>query len=252
MYNNDDPFGWRHNATAPRHHRWYWRHYMHCVPLADQQFVYRPVNVRELEAAGGRNVSVLMPYFVPSLHRPVELTEDERETYGCDAVFVGHYEPDGRVSYLAALVHAGLHVKLFGGGYWTRQVLGELADRLGPATAVVGNEYAKALCGADMCLAFLSRLNRDTYTRRCFEIPACGRLLLCERTEDLRRLFREDEEAVFFSSREELVEKALWLKGHPDERARIAAAGMRRVQEDGHDVTGRMRQMLSRIEALKQ
>jgi hypothetical protein len=44
----------------------------------------------------------------------------------------------------------------------------------------------------------------------------------------------------------------LWLKGHPGERVRIAAAGMCRVQEDGHDVTGRMRQMMSHIEALKQ
>ena len=91
----------------------------------------------------------------------------------------------------------------------------------------------------------MSKLNRDTYTTRCFEIPACGSLLLSERTDDLRLMFREMEEAVFFSSPEELVEKALWLKSRPDEIERIAAAGMRRVQEDCHSAEGRMRQLVA-------
>ena len=73
----------------------------------------------------------------------------------------------------------------------------DLADYFGSIQAVRGVEYAKALSGAKMCLAFLSKLNRDTYTRRCFEIPACGRVLLCERTADMQGLLREGDEAVW-------------------------------------------------------
>ena len=69
-----------------------------------------------------------------------------------------------------------------------------------PIEPVFGDDYAKALCGAKVCLAFLSKLNRDSYTRRCFEIPACGNVMLAERTADLCRMFKEDEEACFFSS----------------------------------------------------
>ena len=99
-----------------------------------------------------------------------------------------------------------------------------------------------------MCLCFLSKLNRDTYTRRCFEIPACGKLLLSERTEDLMKMFTEDEEAVFFSTPEELVEKALWLSQHPEDVERIARAGMQRVHLDGHSVKDRMKEFVTVLE----
>ena len=45
------------------------------------------------------------------------------------------------------------------------------------------------------------------------------------------------------------MKKASWLMDHPDEVARIARAGMDRLAADGHDVTGRMRQMLEIIGA---
>lgn len=102
-------------------------------------------------------------------------------------------------------------------------------------------EYAKAIRGARVALCFLSRLNRDTYTRRCFEIPACGTVLASERTRDLQRLFKEDEEAVLFSSPEELVRKVLGLKAETGRRKQIAEAGYRRVQRDGHGVDARMK-----------
>ena len=247
-YNNDDPFGPKAGVQAPWHHRFLWRNYLQCLPEYDFNFVYRPVNIADVIDAGGKNVDLLMPYFIPEIDRPVSLTQSEYGNYGCDVVFVGHYEPDGRQHYLRALVRAGLHLRLFGGKYWIPRVLGDLADYFGEVRPVIGAEYVKALCGAKMCLCIMSRLNRDTYTRRCFEIPACGRLLLSERTKDLQGFFKENEEAVFFSNPAELVEKALWLKRNPDEIERIALAGMRRVHADGHSVDDRMRQFLTIID----
>jgi len=113
---------------------------------------------------------------------------------------------------------------------------------------VEGSEYAKALCGANVCLAFLSKLNRDTYTRRCFEIPACGRVMLAERTSDLLRMFIEDKEACFFSSTDELIIKAKWLIDNPAIALQIAQAGMRRVWVDGHDVKSRVEEFLCAIQ----
>ena len=104
--------------------------------------------------------------------------------------------------------------------------------------------------GARMCLAFLSKLNRDVYTYRCLEIPACGRLLLSERTPDLLRRFKDGEEAVFFSGRDEMVERATWLRDHPGERRRIAEAGRRRLQADQHSVIDRMETIVSMIDEL--
>jgi hypothetical protein len=243
-YNNDDPFSGQANPAIPLHQRRLWKYFLRNVPEYDLHFVYRPVNLGEINAAGAKEAHILMPYFIPALHHPVELTAEEKVEYGCEAVFVGHYEADGREAYLRALVDAGVQVKLFGSKYWTRRVLGSLTDYFGEVHPVLGPEYAKALCGAKMCLNFLSRLNRDTYNRRCFEITACGGLLLSQRTEDLQTLFLEGEEAVYFSSPAELVERALWLRGHDDTAQKIAQAGHERVFADDHSVDSRMRMLL--------
>lgn len=250
-YNNDDPFGPKAHGNIPWHHhfKWYWYNKSHS--LVDLTLVFRKINIAEIRAEGAKQASVMMPYFIPDKDRPIVLSEDDLSRFGCDIVFAGHYEPDGRENYLKALVRAGLHVRLFGGKYWTPKVLGETDQYFGEVCEVHGDDYTKALCGAKMCLCFLSKLNRDTYTRRCFEIPACGSLLLSERTSDLQQLFREDEEAVFFSSIDELVEKALWLKAHPEEIDCIAAAGMRRVHADGHSVDDRARQFIEMVEQVR-
>lgn len=250
-YNNDDPFAPRVHSKVPWHHhfKWYWYHKSH--PLVDLVLVFRTVNLSETMPLGARQTAVMMPYFIPDKDRPVVLSEEELERFSCDVVFAGHYEPDGREKYIKGLVKAGLHVRLFGGKYWTSEVLGETASYFGKVREAQGEDYVKALCSAKICLCFLSKMNRDTYTRRCFEIPACGALLLSERTPDLQRLFREDEEAVFFSTVEELVEKSQWLISHPDHLTRISAAGMRRVHKDGHSVDDRAKQFVGMIEGIR-
>lgn len=246
-YNNDDPFGPGAHGRAPWHHHalWYW--YRRTLPAVDLALVYRPVNRTEALRAGARRSAVLKPWYIPALHRPLPADEPDPGRFACDAVFVGHYEPDGRARHLAALVGAGVHVRLFGTG-WPADEAAHICPDAEEVRPVRGLDYARALGGARLGLAFLSRLNRDTYTRRCFEIPACGTLLLCERTDDLRALLEEDREAVFFSSPAELVKKARWLLNRPDEVARIAAAGRRRVIRDGHSVEERMAEMLDLIE----
>ena len=248
-YNNDDPFSPKYSAkNAPLNQRRLWKTFIKAIPAYDRNFVYRPVNIPEVLQAGGRQADVLLPYFIPESNQPIELSDAEFEQFKCDVVFIGHYEADGRERYLQQLVAGGLDVKLYGGKYWNHQVLGDLVDYFGEIREVYGDEYRQALAGAKMCLCFLSKLNRDTYTRRCFEIPACGKLLLSERTEDLMSMFKEDEEAVFFSSPEELVEKAVWLSQHPAEIERIARAGRQRVHRDGHSVQDRMKEFVAGLE----
>ena len=71
--------------------------------------------------------------------------------------------------------------------------------------------------------------------------------MLAERTDDLIQFFKEDEEACFFSSPEELVSKAQWLISNPVIRERIAQSGLRRVWADGHDVESRASDFLAMV-----
>jgi hypothetical protein len=221
--------------------------YLRCLSYFHFNFFYRRINIGEAEALGARNCHLLLPYFNPEFDRPIELQPSEKARFNADVVFAGHFEQDGRDKLLSAIIAAGFDTRIWGGKYWSNELLSSMGYKRGPVTPAIGRDYTAALCGAKVCLAFLSKLNRDTYTRRCFEIPACGGLLLAERTDDLLRIFDEDKEACFFSSKRELLEKLDWLMSNGSIRAEIARAGLQRVWRDGHDVKSRAKEFLNVI-----
>jgi spore maturation protein CgeB len=239
-YNNDDPF-------SPHHPRWMWRHFLSGIPHYDLVLAYRQHNVAEYLAAGARRVELLRSWFVPERNHPVQLTEAEKEQYACDVVFIGHYEDDGRLAYLEEAARRGWHLRIFGPGYdWDPVIRNSplLAGHV-PVRLLWGEDYNRALCGAKVALCFFSQLNRDTYTRRCFEIPASGTVLLSKYTDDVAGLFRADQEAVFFRDANEMCASIENLLVDESLRSRIAHAGTQRVWDDGHDVVSRMRNVLA-------
>jgi spore maturation protein CgeB len=109
------------------------------------------------------------------------------------------------------------------------------------------DDYAKALNAASIALCFLSKRNRDVYTRRCFEIPATGTLMLCEHSGVLGTLFAEGVDADYFRSPAELVSKAAFYLSNADVRLRVAESGRARAHADGHDVDSRVKTMLDTV-----
>jgi spore maturation protein CgeB len=93
----------------------------------------------------------------------------------------------------------------------------------------MGESYRWALNSFDINLGFLRKINRDLQTTRSVEIPACGGFLLAERTEEHRALLREDAEAAYFGSTDELIWKTKFYLENAPIRKRIALDGLRRV-----------------------
>ena len=245
-YNNDDPFAAGHVAGL-------WRHFIAGLPELDLALAYRHANLQDFRRAGARRVELLRSWYIPERNRPVALSEEERERFACDVVFIGHYEADIRLACLEAAVGAGYQVRLYGPPYEWESVLRPhpVLSRLLPVRLVWGEEYNRALCGAKVALVFLSKLNRDTYTRRSFEIPATGTLMLSEHTEDLARLFQPDSEALYFRSISEFIGQLNWVMGDAEKRSAIAKAGLSRVQEDRHDVVARMENLVGWISEIR-
>ena len=236
LYCNDDPFG-------PDRDLRIWRRWRRSVPFADLCLAYRSVNLAELTAAGARAVALWRSAFIPALHRPLEPTAAERARFGCEVIFVGHCEADGRLDLVDQLLRSGLTVKLFGTG-WEVHARGRMWEKLLPIEPLRGHDYPRALSAAKAALVLLSGRNRDGYTRRCFEIPACGALMLAPGTPELRGLFRNGEEALFWSDAAELIAQARRAASDQPLRARVAAAGRARVWRDGHDIVSRARELL--------
>jgi spore maturation protein CgeB len=242
-YNNDDPF-------SPSQSRYLWRHFMECIPFYDLILAYRHANLDDFKKAGARKVELMRSWYVPDRNYPVVLSDFERQIYDCDVVFIGHFEPDQRLEYLESILSNGYRLRLFGPTkYWMKPLRqSPFLKYLAPTRMVWGDDYNKALCGAKIALCFLSKLNRDTYTRRCFEIPATNTFLLSEYSDDLAKIYEEGVDVDFFRSKEEMIEKISYYIAQTDERMKIAKSGYNKVRLDRHDIDSRISDMLTAAE----
>jgi hypothetical protein len=106
-------------------------------------------------------------------------------------------------------------------------------------------EYA---CRLERSRIGLSFFGSGFDTVRYWEVPAHGAMLLAERPPiRIPHNFRDGETAVFFSDLPELEDKLAHYLSHPEETARIAAAG-RRHQRRWHTREARARQFLGHLE----
>lgn len=241
-YNNDDPFG--HDYT-----RYFWRHFIESVPFYNHIFVYRDKNIVDYSQLGYTQTSLLRSYFISSKNFIIQDIETSR--YTSDISFVGHYENDGRDDFLKTILDLGINLKLFGPEWDQSKHYKFFVRKCGFIKSATGLDYNLALNSTKIALVFLSKLNNDTYTRRCFEIPAAGTFMLATYTDDLNNLFREGIEADYFRNQNEMVKKIKYYLSHDEERKKIAVAGRNRLLREGHEIKDRARQIIDTFVSLK-
>jgi spore maturation protein CgeB len=201
--------------------------YLDSIPLYDLHVTTKSYNVQELKERGAREVLFVDNAFDPRVHFPVEVTAETKARFGGPVGFIGTYEPE-RAEMLLALAEAGISVRVWGNG-WPGK-LGSASPNLRiEFQDVTGDHYRIALNSFDINLGFLRKINRDVQTTRSVEIPACGGFLLAERTDEHRRLFREDVEAAYFSTKEELIQKVKYFLFDDERRRLIALNGFQKA-----------------------
>lgn len=244
-YNNDDPF----SIEQPSY---FWRHFINGLPHYDLTLAYRHHNLNDFLRAGAKQVELLRSWYIPERNYPVTLSESDKEKYESDVVFIGHYEADGRLEYLEEIVRQGINLRIFGHGYAWDPILKKspLLREFAPLRFVWGKDYNNALCGSRIALCFFSKLNRDTYTRRCFEIPAAGTLLLSEYSKDLASLYKQGEEADYFSNIDEMISKIKYYLNDVERRKKVSKAGRECVIADGHDVVSRITKVMDLVQVI--
>lgn len=234
-FHNDDPFG-------PSRRMLRYRLLRAALPYYGGYHAYRDCNVRDFRKAGVPNVALLRSYFIPWLDYPRSLSPVDARKYSSDVLFAGHPEPGLRIECLSRIARKGIGVRIYGDtAFWKKWLPPDVCDLIQPANALVGAEYRKALSGAKISACFFSRWNRDQYTRRVFEIPACGGFLLAERTPVMTQMYKEGLEAEFFSSAKEFADKVHFYIANPRARDLVARAGRRRLLQSGHDIYSRLR-----------
>ena len=232
----DDPFG---------KFRRSWPRLKNTTSFYDIFFVQRQVNIKELKKRGAREVQICYRSFDPVFDRPAELSEEDKPEYDVSVGFVGTYE-NVRASYIAYLIQNNIPVWVRGndwpgGEYW------EIIKPFYKGPSVYEREYDKALNGLQIALHFLRHGNRDEQDSRTFELTARRVFMIAERSSIHKQLFEEDKEAVFFSTKEELLKKVKYYLTAPVERRQIAENGYRRCVESKYDHRSRMELVINTI-----
>lgn len=235
-YNNDDPFS---GVPSER----FFCHFIADARHCHINYVYRKKNIADFKKIGVENTKVLLPYFRKANNYPIEIEKD------IPLAFLGHFENDGRDEYILKLKEAGMPVVVYGDAHWMEAPLYEqIKDVVFPAKR--GTAYNETINRCRVCLVFFSTLNHDTYTRRCFEIPAARTVMLSEYTDDMNELFPEGESAAYFRSKEELVAKASELINNKELTERIGENAYNRLQELGGSEFDRCQQIIEDYEQL--
>jgi spore maturation protein CgeB len=228
--------------------------------------VYCKSYERQDYEALGKPVIYMSLGYCDEVHRPLR-SSDSR--WSCAVGFLGGWEPR-RERLLHAVAAAGAEVKLWGeywdfvrDGKWTlrrylvlRQLAGTepvclkantLLARAWQGREVYADDYARALTGSRIGLGFLRKTCPDQHTTRSFEIPACGSLLLADRTAEHQEFFAEGKEAEFFESTEELVDKVRFYCANDAARQAIAQAGYERCVKGKYAYVHRLNTVLDSI-----
>ena len=234
-YNPDDPFGLN---------RKNWGRFTRGLKEYDIHVITRDQNFEEYRRAGAKYVTRFMWGYEPTVHHPYPLTDELRVKFGAPVGFIGTYERQ-RSETLLAIAASGIPVRVWGND-WDRFKKTHSNLRI-EHSGPTDEAYAQAICSIDINLGFLRKNNRDQSTQRSVEIPACGSMLLGERTVEHRSLFDEGREAEFFETDQECVQKLRYYLDHPAERKQLADSGRMRCLNSGYSNDERLKKVLDEV-----
>jgi spore maturation protein CgeB len=215
-YNNDDPYGPRDGKR--------WRLYLQAISFYDLVVVVRECNVAEAFAAGARDVLRVYMSADEVAHAPRKPSNAECRKWSTDVAFIGTWMPE-RGPLLARLIDLGVPISIYGDRWHKAWEWPLLKAHLRGGGIYNDDDYAMAVQCAKICLGLLSKGNRDLSTTRSFEIPYIGGVLCAERTPEHLHLYREDKDAVFWSTPEECAGKCTELLRDHGRRLQIANDG---------------------------
>ena len=206
-------------------------------------FFVKDTYVRDtLWKAGLKNVRYLPQCTDPDVHRPIELTEDERDEYGADLSLIGSMYPYRR-KFIEEFLEFG--PALWGRG-WSKVTDRRILRHLRGGD-IRGSRKAKAISGSAISLNPHHPLN-DIYgvNRRTYDIAACRGFQLADYKYDMDGILKVNDEIICYSSVDELKKLIRYYLDHPDERMVIARNAYQKVVRE-HTYDNRAGEILNII-----
>lgn len=219
----------------------YSRELINTLPKFDLLVTTRRSNLNQLQQHSS-NRAIYVPFaYNPNVHFvESEISQFDLDKYKCDVLFFGNADKD-RVPYISELIRSGFSVKLYG-EYWNR--FAETRSHAGGLITMP--ELRKAVKAAKVTLNLVRRANRDGHVMRTFEGPAMGGCMLNELTEEHLEILGS-EGSIFFSSQQEMVEKAKQLISSEELRSHFVKLTQEKILTGNHTYVDRLKTILQAL-----
>jgi hypothetical protein len=150
---------------------------------------------------------------------------------------------DGREKLIGYLLDQGLPLHVFGTHWEQRSDLPRrFPDHFHPP--VRAEAYGDILRQSMLCLGLVSHSNKDQWTMRSYEVPACASVLLAERTPAHELMFAAGQHVMFFTSAAECADLARTLLADPHRCRQMGSAAFEWTVSQGWAIQTRMRELL--------
>ena len=197
--------------------------------------------------AGIHNVQWLPMACDPEYHKPVTVTETEKNKFGSDIVFVGSYYPE-RAALFERI--SSLDFSVWGTGW----------DNLSGKSALRQNikgyhtkpeEWLKIYSSSKIVLSThyhdaQGRFPVYQASPRVFEILSCGAFQICDNQRDVFALFKNGHHLAKFTNAEDLRDKIQYYLRNPEKRQTIALRGRAEVLKH-HTYQDRIKELLIKV-----
>ncbi|WP_170574483.1 CgeB family protein [Ruegeria atlantica] len=223
-YTSDNPY------ASPTPERKRWNLFLQVLDQYDlTASTNRDGSDQNMRNKGARNPFSAAPCADEVVHRPFDTILEQH--WLSEVAFVGTWMP-GREFFMETLIDAGIELSIYG-PRWTKAVNHAKLKPYLRGNYLEGRDYTAAIAGAKIALVLLNEKNFDTYTKRSIEIPAIGTAMCAARTRTHEALYTEDQEAVFFDTAEDCVDRCKALLANPRSLAALAQAGQARAHANG-------------------
>lgn len=211
----------------------------------DALFFKDPYIVKVLtEQYNLKNVYYLPECCNPKFHKPLQLTQNDMNRYGCDITTYG--SPHNiRSSFFIQLSQLNYSIKIWGHQppVWLKD---DKIKSLYTGEYVFNESKAKAVLAAKINLNTLHPTEIHSLNARTFEIAAIGGFQIMHWRPTILDFFVENEEIIFFNDFDELESKISFYMNETVARKKIAINARQRANND-HTYVKRLQLMIETV-----
>ena len=148
--------------------------------------------------------------------------------YERDLIIIGTWFKE-RGIWAKKIIDAGINVEIFGQNWENDKNYHFFKKYIKKLNWINFNEYSKLIYTSKMALCLPNLENDDDITRKSFEIPLCGSLLLAKNTKSHRKIFNHKKDSILFNSPTDLIKNIKELLLNEKKILKLSKNGYKKI-----------------------